>query len=263
LTALSATVIAGERGISILEKAVEAPPMAYGWREVSGGVDAGRDQWLIYSGTTVAPWANDIYSNGWRLRIGGGYGQYSYARDALENRDCGTVQTAACVYRSQRFRVDHSYAEVLLGYYVQLGELTVKAFAGGSMSSEKHQKPDADDGNDGVEYGAKGALELWLNDGDKTWASLDLSHTTARNETSARWRAGRYFWPALSLGPELRYDKNIESGDGEWNGRAGLFVRYAWTSGEVSLAGGISERMSGFSSEEAAPYGTVNFSFQY
>ena len=31
-----------------------------------------------------------------------------------------------------------------------------------------------------------------------------------------------------------------DPGDGEWDGRAGLFVRYEWTGGEISLAGGWS-----------------------
>ncbi|MES1179865.1 MAG: cellulose biosynthesis protein BcsS, partial [Hyphomicrobium sp.] len=50
----------------------------YGWREIYGGVDAARDQWLSYSGMTMAPWSRGIYSDGWRIRLGGGYGQYGY-----------------------------------------------------------------------------------------------------------------------------------------------------------------------------------------
>ncbi len=53
----------------------------YGWREIYSGVDAARDQWLAYSGMTIAPWGRDIYTDGWRFRLGGGYGRYGY--DAL------------------------------------------------------------------------------------------------------------------------------------------------------------------------------------
>ena len=54
------------------------PDPAYGWREIYGGVDVASAQWLFYSGATIAPFSKDVFSNGWRFRFGGGYGQYSY-----------------------------------------------------------------------------------------------------------------------------------------------------------------------------------------
>jgi hypothetical protein len=258
-----APALAEDLWAPIVLRIVDASQPEYGWREVSGGVDAGRDQWLAYSGMTVAPWSSNIYSDGWRLRVGGGYGQYTYDRGVSDNGGCGTLQTAACRYHSEHYRVDHSYAEALIGYYLRLGQLTAKAFAGASMSSEQHAKSDLKSKSDGTEYGAKGVLELWLNMGDDAWTSLDFSYATTRNETSARWRSGWRIQPWLSVGPELRYDKNIESGEGEWNGRAGLFVRYEWAGGEVSLAGGVSERVGDWASEDASPYGTLNVLFQY
>src|SRR6185312_5195625 len=109
----------------------------YGWREAWTGVDAAHDQWLAYSGMTVAPASSDIYSDGWRIRVGGGYGQYSY--DGFTPRTaCGdATKTDACTEddrKAQRYKVNHSYAEVLIGYYLRLGALTAKAFAGASMS---------------------------------------------------------------------------------------------------------------------------------
>ena len=115
----------------------------YGWREFYGGVDATHDQWLAYSGMTVAPsWSNDIYSNGWRLRVGGGYGRYSYERDVLVDPVCGTPLSLACAYHRKRFDAAHSYAEALVGYYLQLGALTAKAFAGAAFSSNATSPPD-------------------------------------------------------------------------------------------------------------------------
>ena len=257
------TASADELWAPIVNPSVDRMQPEYGWREVSGGVDAAGNQWLAYSGMTLAPWSPDIYSDGWRLRVGGGYGQYSYDRGVPNSGDCGTLQTAACRYRSERVRVDHSYAEALVGYYLRLGQLTAKAFAGASMSSERQEKSDPKNKSDGTEYGAKGVLELWLNMGAEAWTSVDFSYATNRNETSSRWRAGWRVQPRLSVGPELRYDKNIESGDGEWNGRAGLFARYEWNGGEVSLAGGVSERIGDWASEDVSPYGTLNVLFQY
>ena len=113
---------------------------------------------------------------------------------------------------SEHVRVDHSYAEALVGYHLRLGQLTAKAFAGASMSSERHESRDPKNKSDGTEYGAKGVLELWLNMGAEAWTSVDFSYATTRNETSSRWRAGWRIQPRLSVGPELRYDKNIEIG---------------------------------------------------
>ena len=102
-------------------------------------------------------------------------------------RTIAAFPTAAAAARFRRrlaaiirntYRVDHSYAEALIGYYLRLGQLTAKAFAGASMSSEQHAKSDLKSKSDGTEYGAKGVLELWLNMGDDAWTSLDFSYAT-------------------------------------------------------------------------------------
>jgi hypothetical protein len=252
-------------GQSISQPGVESQPN-FGWREVWTGVDAAHDQWLFYSGMTVAPVSRDIYSDGWRVRVGGGYGQYSY--DGFAPRPaCGdATKNDACTEddrKAQRYKVNRTYAEVLVGYYLRLGALTAKAFAGASMSNERHMVSDPGDHDDGTDYGVKGALEFWLNLSDDTWTSLDLSYATARNESSSRWRAGWRIKPQISIGPELRYDKNVETGEGEWNGRAGAFVRYEWTGGEVSLAGGLSGRVDRWDAVDVSPYGTLNVLFQF
>ncbi|HVZ06188.1 cellulose biosynthesis protein BcsS [Hyphomicrobium sp.] len=238
----------------------------YGWRETWAGVDTARDQWLLYSGLTVAPASSDIYSDGWRLRVGGGYGQYSY--DGRPPRaPCGdATKNDACTDKgrgSQQYTLDHSYAEILIGYYLRLGELTAKAFAGASLTHQEHLTKDPANHSDGTDYGFKGALELWLNITEQSWSSLDLSYATARHESSARWRTGWRAEPHLSIGPELRYDKNVETRNGDWDGRAGLFVRYDWTGGEVSVAGGVSTRVDDWGATDTSPYGTVNVLFQF
>lgn len=249
-----------------ISQPADETPSDYGWREAWTGVDAAHDQWLLYSGLTVAPLSRDIYSDGWRVRVGGGYGQYSY--DGLTPRPaCGdATKNDACTEndrKAQRYKVNHTYAEVLIGYYLRLGALTAKAFAGASMSNERHVIEDPANRDDGTEYGAKGVLEFWLNMSDDTWTSLDLSYATARNESSSRWRTGWRIQPHVSIGPELRYDRNVETGDGDWNGRAGAFVRYDWTGGEVSLAGGVSSRVDRWDAVDVSPYGTLNVLFQF
>lgn len=131
------------------------------------------------------------------------------------------------------------------------------------MSSQRHLIPDPHDKSDGTDYGGKVALELWLNLGETAWTSIDESYGTARNETAVRWRAGQRYNDWLSVGPELRFDKNIESGAGEWNGRAGIFARYEWGGGEVSVAGGVLSRVDGLSANDIGPYGTISALIQY
>ena len=259
--------VTGTRAEADSDVPSSSDPSKYGWREIYGGVDAARDQWLAYSGMTLAPWSRDIYSDGWRLRFGGGYGQYGY--DTISpHTNCGdAVQNDICTEGNrarQHFNVSHSYAEALFGYYLQLGRLTAKVFAGASMSTEQHLNAfDPSRNSDGTKFGAKGALEFWLNINDTSWSSLDLSYSSARNETASRWRGGLRATPHLSIGPELRYDKNIETGDSAWNGRAGLFARYEWTGGEVSLAGGAAWWIDDWAPKDPSAYGTFNVLFQY
>lgn len=238
----------------------------YGWREAWTGIDAARDQWLIFSGITVAPFSRDIYSDGLRLRFAGGYGQYGY--DGWEPRaPCGdATQNDACTEKGrkrQHYTVGHDYAEALIGYHYRLGALTAKAFAGAATSSQRHFTKDPADDRDGRVYGFKGALELWLDVSANNWTSVDLSYATARDETSARWRSGWRVAPHFSIGPELRYDRNVETEDGVWDGRAGLFARYDWSGGEVSLAGGVAGRVDEWDATDLSPYGTLNVLFQF
>ncbi len=229
--------------------------------EAWAGVDAMRDTWLIYSGATLAPFSANLYSDGWRLRVGGGYGQYSYEASHPVAQPCGTAGTLACQYEQQKYIVDRSYAEALIGYHMRLGDLTAKAFAGAAMSSHGHRTDDPTSKLDGTEYGVKGALELWLDFASNAWSSLDASYSTAHEEASARWRTGLVVVPRLSIGPELKVDRNIDADDG-WTSRAGLFGRYQWEGGEFSLASGVVRQDARYDSAYG-PYGTLNVLLQY
>lgn len=230
----------------------------YGWREVWGGADATRDVWLLYTGVTLAPLSKDIYSDGLRLRMNSGYGQYSYDGHILDCSKSGG-RREFCTEPAHRFKVDVTYTDVLIGYHMRLGELTAKAFAGASMIVHSPSAFDAKNRVRGMEYGATGGLEFWLNLGDSAWSSLDLSYTTAHDTGAARWRAGWRVLPTLSIGPEARFDRNAQDSAA----RAGVFVRYDWFGGEISVATGVAGSMTGSVTDELAPYATINVLTQF
>lgn len=240
------------------------------WRETWSGVDIARNNWLIYSGLTLAPYSH-IHEPGLRLRFAGGYGQYEYSG----NRGLGPTPDI------QSFSATTYYGDALIGYLDRYGPLTAKAFAGISYLTHHIAPVDPDNLVSGEEIGFKGVLELWLDIGDAGFASLDLSWNTAHNTRNARTRVGAYVAPGLSTGLEgwLNLDDQSDCDLGWGNTaacdedeqthlldytRAGLFVRYAWDGGEVSLSGGISG--GGFMSAGSAdpePYATLNWMTQF
>lgn len=235
----------------------------YGWREVWGGADATKDVWLLYTGVTLAPLSKDIYSDGLRFRVNSGYGQYQYVGreatcDALAVFDCNT-----------KIKVDVTYTDALIGYHMRLGELTAKAFAGASIISHDFGRHQTKKSVQGVDIGATAGLEFWLNLGKDGWTSLDLQYTTAHDTGSARWRAGWRVIPALSIGPEVRFDTNATQNAG----RIGAFARYDWIGGEISVAGGLAQEVCRFDDvlcendggddKEISPYVTINLLSQF
>lgn len=233
-------------------------------KEIWAGADVTGDVWLLYSGVTIAPWDKGIFGDGWRLRAAGGYGQFSFTRDAsrsFQNAACGGPNQERCndTGGQSKYLVQHTYSEVLFGCQKQIGELTAKGFVGVSYVDFSTTAPAEIFRLKGADIGVKGALELWLNIGPKGWSSLDLSYETARATAAARWRAGWRIEPQLSIGPELRYDRNAV----DQAGRAGAFARYEWPGGEVSIAGGATGPVGESFIRDRSFYATLNVLFQY
>lgn len=225
----------------------------FGWREVWGGADATRDVWLLYTGVTLAPLSKDIYSDGLRFRVNSGYGQYQFDE---RRSNCVDGPSITC---STRIKVDVAYTDALIGYHLRLGELTAKAFAGASMVSHDFGKQISDNAVQGMAFGATGGLEFWLNLGNSGWTSLDLLYTTAHGTGSTRWRGGWRVLPTLSIGPEVRYDRNDE-GDAS---RVGAFARYDWFGGEISVSAGYAGTITDVAGDDLQPYATINLLSQF
>jgi hypothetical protein len=245
------------------------------WRETWSGVDASRDNWLVYSGMTLAPFSH-IHEPGLRFKFAGGYGQYSYAGD----------RSTTPIPDVTTFDAQTYFAEALVGYLERWGPLTAKAYGGVAMIGHAISPFDPENVVFGDEFGFKGVLELWLDIGSGGYAALDLSWNTAHDTRAARTRLGMRFNPSLSGGLEAWLDLNAQSdcdlgwddsapcdhlsatGDGGTNlldyTRAGLFMRYEWDGGEISVSGGVSGGSfmnAGDASPE--PYGTVNWITQF
>jgi Cellulose biosynthesis protein BcsS len=241
--------------------AAEPDQPQHGWREVWGGVDASSNVWLLYGGVTIAPWSTDIYSDGWRLRTTGGFGRYSYKVHPKQPTGCGVAGTDQCPATKPPKRIDvtHTYVDALVGYQQRFGELTAKTFVGVAYVEHALSSSDTDNKVSGDDIGVKAMLELWLNLGSSAWTSLDLNYTTAHETGAARWRAGWRVLPTVSIGPELRYDRNTEDDAS----RAAVFARYDWFGGEASIAAGVAGDMTGGDTNDLEPYATFNLLYQY
>jgi hypothetical protein len=220
------------------------PTAEPGWREVWSGADVGSHVWLLYSGVTVAPHSN-VFEDGIRLRVAGGYGGYSYVGERRGQLVAFTAETA--------------YAEAFVGYLKRLGPVTAKAFVGIAAIEHDVSPIDPDNPVQGQEVGPKLVTELWINMGASAWSSIDLSWTTAHQTSAARLRSGYRVWGDASLGIEAAINANDMGEDA----RAGMFARYAWNGGEVSLAGGYSGRFLDDAQALRDPYLTANWLTQF
>ncbi len=244
----------------------DEPPRS---KEIWAGADVSAGVWLVYSGATIAPYSG-IHDNGPRLRAVTGYGQYSYLG-------------AAPLYPN--YKATTAYGEVLAGYLYRYKSLTMKGFAGLSFIDHDITPFDTENISIGGDWGAKGVLEFWYDSGPKSWSSLDLAFTTAHNTASARLRSGYRLWPELSLGVESALNADgqaqckmalptqdgcrLDAGDTAVKslmdfGRAGVFARYEWAGGEVSVsAGALGQFLSAGGDVEINPYVTANFIKQF
>ena len=208
--------------------------------EVSGGGEVAGPAWSAYASTTIALSAMGIGSpagiqeDGWRLRTGAGYWQYS---DRPVKWVPGVGATRVALKRNG------SFADMLLGYHRSFGSLTVKAYGGVAYSNETWLRDGVDDGSPGSELAAKFLAETWLNLTPVSFAQLDAGWTSLQNTITARARLGYRITPQLSLGPEGGYwsaiDTETNAGVTAW--RYGGFVRFEWESGEISLSAGAAD----------------------
>ena len=207
--------------------------------ETSGGADVTAHSWSVYAGLTSSIGGNLLH-DGWRIRLGGGYGEYSYSSTRW-------IGSAVIVVP---FDGTVTFADALVGYQQQWGALTLKLFAGVVVQHNGVAPIDFESSVLGTRWGAKAAVEAWLNVSANAFAQLDLTYATIYDAYGSRLRLGYKFAPLLSAGPEAGLNGNIDYD----SGRLGAFVRYEAAPGEISVSAGA----AGDRSEVTGGYATIN-----
>lgn len=280
------TAIAPGQACAQGDGSLEEPPKKMRWREVWAGADATESGWLIFSGSTIAPFSH-IHEQGLRLRVASGYGQYRYAGPRRAIAFNPALSRHVEFAETTKFEAETGFADVLAGFLWRLDPLTLKVFAGASGVGHALSPFDPENLAVGLDWGAKGVVEMWLNIGQDMWGSLDLSWSQAHDTRSARTRVGYRVAPKFSVGIEARLDVDAQGDcDLSWEEtaackeqyrnrygtatdlleytRSGLFGRWEWDGGEISAAAGLSGTILGRDEDpQANPYASVSWIMQY
>jgi len=214
------------------------------WRETWAGGEMQARSWSVYSGSTVAL-GHDIRTPGWRLRSGGGYGQYSY-RKLVRGRN-GPERI--------KFHGHKVFSEAMLGYHFNWDKLTLKTFAGVNFEQHIIDPRDPDNSVNEPSYGAKGALEAWYSVSNQHWIAADLSYATTFNTYRIGARSGYRMLPPLHIGLETR----IEGNDEYLAARLGAFASLKVYDFDLSIGGGI----TGDRDMRTSPYVNISLFYQY
>lgn len=223
---------------------VEAPPRTFNVETWAGG-DGNDRSVSVYGGITASPFG-DIRAEGFRVRAATGYGTYSYTRSyAVNDRRAW-----------QEFRGSMTTADIMAGYQVHIGAWIVKTFVGATQ--ETHTLTPIGNGTlaidernevQGERLGLKGAVETWLNIQNAAFLQTDMSWSQPFQAYGARLRAGYRINPAISTGLEAGVHGNANHDAG----RAGAFLRFEWTAGEISASAGAAANHH----EITGPYGSM------
>ncbi len=236
------------------DAAIEPPTPIAAWREVSAGASASLNSWVAYSSSTFAPFG-DLATDGFRVRLGSGYGRYHYATALPTHGDCRYGDG-----RASRIQGRTSFSDILAGYQHTFGPLTVKGFAGVATDAQDLNMRDICNASQGLDYGAKGVFESWLNITPKAWAALDGGWTAAHSGYAAKLRIGYRIIGDLSVGIEGSASGNVAGKQTS----SGVFARYEWSWGEAALSGGISGEHADFRDvSRERLWGSLNISVRY
>ncbi len=215
-------------------------------RESWAGAEAFRRVWSLYSGSTYAPFSN-LRQEGLRLRTVSAFSAYSYAGRRFDAASGGALW--------QTFRGQARTVDVLAGYQVRSGDLTVKLFAGYQNTAIAISPFDPETIVQGQRHGFKGALEVWYNITPRNWIAADLTAATAFGSYSHRMRVADRMFEHVSLGIEAAAFGHKEAA----TYRAGTFLRFDNGTHEVSVSAGWSMPRG----DSGHAYGTAQWLYRF
>jgi hypothetical protein len=168
--------------------AVAAPPSQFGVAiDTAFTADTQGSRYGTLIGT-IAPFSG-LTQSGFRLRLGGVLGQYSYVASAAVGRVQGTQE-------------DGSF---LVGYEWVARRFTVAAYAGGDYNNNSLNKYDPNNTAQGSVAGVKVAVDFNYRPTDDTMISGTSSYSTAHNSYYVRLKGGWALVPQLYVGPEILF----------------------------------------------------------
>ena len=189
--------------------------------------------WISWAGA-VKSLSSSLYDEGWRMRVLGAYGRYSFSTDGQPNS------------------ANPALFEITPGYQFKTGPVISKIYGGLHGEQHKLANPDPDNKTAGMGYGAKVILENWIDLPMNSFASLDGSFSTLNTSYQGTLRAGSaYYFPQLTLGPEVQIVGNEEY----YQLRAGLFGRWKLETGSIKASIGYAEDYD----QQSTPY--ISFSW--
>lgn len=229
------TIVAGWMLCGALARAADAigdvpARAAVPHTETYGGATVLGSSASVHFGAVFAPFGS-IREDGLRLRAFAAYGWYTYD---------GYVSSGGHP-AAHAFSARNPLSDLMVGYQLQLGPTTIKAFAGAAYDVHSLDAPDPGYGLAGSAWGVKAALETWTELGGGLFLQADGSWTGAHDLYASRARLGWRMTPALSIGPEAGAYGNIVS----HGGLGGAFIRYEWAAGEVSASAGAAGDRNG------------------
>jgi hypothetical protein len=155
-----------------------------------------------------------------------------------------------------------STVDLLVGYHWSSGPLILKGYVGAIQESHQitSREPgllaiDDENGVQGTKVGLKLALEAWYAFGTTGFLQFDSSWSQPFEAYGARLRAGYRLTPSLSAGLEGAALGNANHD----SGRAGAFLRWEWTAGELSLSAGAAGDMETVHGGYASVGGLLRF----
>jgi Cellulose biosynthesis protein BcsS len=261
--------------------------------ETENGFDATDSARGAYNTVVIAPFGR-IDEDGFRLKLFGGYGAWSYDTKRVycplsheeKKQAVGADLTAECnaianrelspeerdsisasikpfglklegdeLFLVQTHQVARYELEALPGYQITLGAVVLKGYLGPAMEMRTVLPPDSEKVLAGSYWGAKSVIESWMRLGSASWLSADASYFTGSEAFSAAMRLGYQPLSWLTLGPEASAFGDRE----EDSARAGGFLRFNIGKVETTVSGGVSANYDG----EMSPYGSVGMYMKF